>query len=89
MLLCLWSIFAYSVSSFKTWHFPNCIGSVDGKHIVIQKPRHGGSEWHNYKQTESVVLMAVCDASYKFIVVDVGQSGSQSDGGIWDSSTFG
>ena len=71
------------------WHFPNCIGSIDGKHVVIQKPKHSGSEYHNYKQTESVVLMAVCDPQYKFISVDIGQAGSQSDGGIWESSTLG
>jgi hypothetical protein len=71
------------------WHFPNCIRSIDGKHIVIQKPKHAGSEYHNYKQTESVVLMAVCDPMYKFISVDIGQSGSQSDGGVWESSALG
>lgn len=72
-----------------TWHFPNCIGSIDGKHVVMQKPKHAGSEYHNYKQTESIVLMGICDSAYKFIFVDIGQSGSQSDGGIWELSTLG
>lgn len=35
------------------------------------------------------MLMAVCDANYKFLTVDIGQPGSNSDGGIWDSSPFG
>lgn len=43
----------------------------------------------NYKQRDSIVLLAVCDASYKFILVDIGQPGSNSDGGIWDNSEFG
>ena len=57
--------------------------------MVIQKPKYTGSNYHNYKQTESIVMMVVCDPSYKFIMVDIGQSGSESDGGIWESSTFG
>ena len=46
------------------------------------------STHHNYKQRESIVLMTVCDLPYKFIMVDIGQSGSESDGGIWESSAF-
>ena len=57
--------------------------------MVIQKPKYAVSKYHNSKQTESIVLMAVCDPFYKFIMVDIGQSGSESDGGIWESSTFG
>lgn len=43
----------------------------------------------NYKQRDSIVLLAVCDAVYKLILVYVGQPGSNSDGGIWDGSEFG
>jgi hypothetical protein len=75
--------------SFQRWNFDRCLGSIDGKHIMIQKPKLGGSIFHNYKQRESIVLMAVVDADYKFIVIDVGQPGSQSDGGVWESSIFG
>ena len=81
----------YSISlliRFKRWDFPNCLGAIDGKH-VIQKPNHGGSEFHNYKGSESIVLMAICDSAYKFTICDIGQSGSHSDGGIWEDSTFG
>ena len=34
----------------------------------------------------SVVLLAICDADYKFTIIDVGHNGSSSDAGIWDRS---
>ncbi|XP_067944974.1 uncharacterized protein [Watersipora subatra] len=73
---------------FERWNFPHCLGSIDGKHIIIQKPKHSGSMFWNYKQRDSIVLLAVCDASYRFTLIDIGQPGSNSDGGIWESSEF-
>ena len=33
--------------------------------------------------------MAIVDASYHFILVDIGQLGSNADGGVFRRSTFG
>ena len=43
-------------SVFETrWQFPNALGAVDGKHIVIPPPADGGSQYYNYKHTHSII----------------------------------
>lgn len=73
---------------YNKWGFPNCIGSIDGKHIRILCPKWSGSMFFNYKKYFSIVLQAVSDANCKFIFVEVGSYGKQSDGGIFRNSTL-
>ena len=73
---------------YNIWNFPNCIGSIDGKHIRVICPAHSGSMFYNYKNYFSIVLQGLVDANYKFINIDVGGYGKQSDGGTFRSSAL-
>ena len=73
---------------YHFWQFPNCIGALDGKHMVIQAPALSGSLYYNYKNTHSIVMLAVAHAQYKFVYVDVGAYGRQSDGSVFSNSSL-
>lgn len=83
----MWKDIANNFKQF--WHFPNCIGALDGKHVNIICPIKAGSTFYNYKQEHSIVLLALVDAQYKFIMIDVGAYGRNSDGGIYEKSLMG
>uniref|UniRef100_A0A8C5MPK2 DDE Tnp4 domain-containing protein n=1 Tax=Leptobrachium leishanense TaxID=445787 RepID=A0A8C5MPK2_9ANUR len=69
-------------------NFPNCLRAVDGKHVRIVKPLQSGSLYHNYKHYFSIGLLAVADANYNFVCVDVGSYGKDSDSTLFRNSTL-
>ncbi|GBN74709.1 hypothetical protein AVEN_224459-1 [Araneus ventricosus] len=69
-------------------NFPHCLGAVDGKHIRIICPMNSGSMFFNYKDYYSVVLMAVADATYRFVYLKVGSFGRDCDSTIFKQSTI-
>lgn len=70
------------------WNYPNCMGAMDGRHIAFRPPRSAGSAYYNYKAFHSIVLLALVDANYKFIAIDVGANGRISDGGVYRESNL-
>lgn len=52
----------------QRWNFPNMIGAVVGKHIVIQQPKN--SEWRhkNYEGTYSIILLGMISPEYEFFI---------------------
>jgi hypothetical protein len=65
---------------------PNCVGSIDGKHVRIRKPNNSGSSYMNYKHCLSVVLLACVDADGLFTMISVGDLGRNSDGAVLETS---
>ncbi|XP_055309488.1 uncharacterized protein LOC129573202 [Sitodiplosis mosellana] len=71
------------------WQLPNCLEAFDGKHVAIKKPPGSGSEYFNYKRYHSIILMALVDANYRFISIDVGARGSEGDANVFSRSELG
>lgn len=74
-------IYLYAVDSYLL--YPSCV------FLSFQKFPMRGSELYNYKHNNSLILFAVSDAKYKFIIVDAGARGRESDGGVFERSEFG
>lgn len=73
----------------QQWQMPHCLGAIDGKHVVVQAFQASESLYFNYKKQFSVVLLAVVDADYNFLIVDIGAEGSMGDAATLANSEFG
>lgn len=66
----------------QKYYFANCIGVLDAGNVRIQCPSNSRSDYFNYKVPNSLVMLAVVDATCRFVLVDMRESGRQSDGDI-------
>ena len=74
---------------WKRWNFPNLVAAIDGKHVRVMCPDKSGSLFFNYKNYFSIVLLALVDANYNFLTVDIGSYGKEGDAGIFSKSNTG
>jgi len=56
--------------------------------VSTTAPIRSGSMFFNYKETFSIVLLAIVDAQLRFIYVDVGTNGRVADKGVWNKSAM-
>ena len=70
---------------FRTrWNVPHALGVLDGKHIAMKMTKKSGSDYNKCKGFFSLVLLALVDAKYRFLLIDCGSSGSSSDAQIFN-----
>ena len=81
-----WALISHDFQ--EKWQFPNALGAIDGKHIVIIPPPNSGSNYYNYKHTNSIVLLAIAGPNYECLFADVGTNGRMNDSGIWNKSSL-
>ncbi|XP_026470287.1 protein ALP1-like [Ctenocephalides felis] len=82
-----WKVIAQKFE--MSWNFPHCVGALDGKHINFRPARKEGSKYRNYKGSDSIILLALVDAEYKFLLVDVGRNGRTHDSTVFRTSVLG
>ncbi|XP_017491724.1 PREDICTED: uncharacterized protein LOC108379878 isoform X2 [Rhagoletis zephyria] len=71
------------MSGFNQIGFPQCIGAIDGCHIEIH-PKH--DDYFIYKGWYSTVLLALVDARYRFLYINVDSPGKCNDSFIYERS---
>lgn len=72
----------------QRWNFFHTLGALDGKHVGLRKPPNSGSLYFNYKKFFSILFLALVDAAYKFMWVQVGVNGAAGDAQIFNNSTL-
>ena len=68
---------------------PIALGNWTKKNFDTQSSAKSGCLCFIYKKSFSIVLLALCGASYQFTVVDIGDTGRQIDDGLFTKSNLG
>jgi hypothetical protein len=85
---------AAAIASERLFHgtgIPSIVAQVDGSHIRVEygDRRVGYMDWRSRKGYPAMNLMAMSDASSKFVAVNVGWAGSVGDARVFRNTSFG
>ena len=75
----------FQLISKQEWQFPNSFAALNGCHVPIECPAGGPQtqkEHHNFKSFYPVVLMALVDVKYRFILASSGWTTNTHDSTI-------
>ncbi|XP_017154003.1 putative nuclease HARBI1 [Drosophila miranda] len=63
----------------ELWNFPHCLGSLDGHHIAFRSKTVKDDSYTNYRQFQSIIMLALVDAQHRFLYVDASSPGGATD----------
>lgn len=67
---------------------PGVCGAMDGTFMPIRKPSKNGDQYWCYKKYCALLVLAVVDASGKFLFVSSSLPGSLGDASAWNTSVL-
>ena len=74
---------------FETrWNYPHALGAMDGKYVTTRKSSNAGSYYCNYKQTHSIMLLAIAGPEYECLYANVRSNDRVNDSGVSNESSL-